>query len=71
MSVYMTDRECRENAGVGSVRGEVRHVEGSIHGTSLNGLSTVSIVVCLVESKRWAQKKVRKIKKSRPVQISP
>jgi hypothetical protein len=56
---------------VGSVRGEVRRAGGSIHGTSLSGLSTMSIVVCLVESKRWAQKKVRKIKKRKPVEISP
>jgi len=67
----MTDRECRENAGVGSVRGGERRRGGSIHGTSLSGLSTMSIVVCLVESKRWAQKKVRKMKERKPVQISP
>jgi hypothetical protein len=71
MYVYMTDRECREKAGVRSVRGGVRRVGGSIHGTSLSGLSTASIVVCFVESKRWAQNKARKIKKRKLVQISP
>jgi len=52
----MADRECREDAGVENVRGGERRGQGSIHGTSLSGLSIMSIVVCYL-SRKYGRKR--------------